>query len=423
MASNERMRASRLAKYEKGVKDRKRLAKILRDERKKEQEKKKPVRDETIAIDKTSIPSRNPREVVASRNRQKNLNDKQVYDILGAVYTINKYIDQPGFTINIDYNNIRVYRSRMYRGYLRWQYPSTKDRISIVMREIPLDWVPITGNELLRDILIRYMRLSREEFKSWVVRENWKRYNLPSPLASARLERIELSPEDEAVLPIIKFHQQFQTTAYIRIVKDMGSICRLRKRFPLALLGKGKDLIQGFTETYETYLDKNGNEYDLTQQIRDTHLLRPSVSEEKKELQRRLAIAQDKLIETLYLAFFKDLTHWIIFILCKINERVVEPVPIKNNIISGCLPQHIDINEVGQDTLKVHSTWCYHIKSNINLFDRAFRGQKNVTEEYYRNITYKEYIAAKKAIAKREAQRNGKPWVKRLMNDDINLKF
>ena len=234
---------------------------------------------------------------------------------------------------------------------------------------------------------------------------------------------------------------------------------RWGRRFPLALLGKGKDLIPGFTETYE---DENGQEYDLTQQIRGTPPWQPLVSEEKKQQRRRLAIAQDKLIEKLYLAFFKDLTHWIIFILCKINERVVEPVPIKNNIISGCLPQHIEIYKDTHQDRNVKSSWCYHIKPNEDLFYRSFEGSIITTE---RDVTEKEFKAAnmrlelkekaakkrlefeekgkklvkearKRQKAKENAKKADKRWVpqrskkrgkntkkRRLMDDNINLKF
>lgn len=415
MASNERMRAARLAKYRERVNDRKRWAEILREEREKEEEKKKPVRDETLPVGKTSIPSRNPREVIASHNRHLRGNDKQVYDVPGAYLNINNYIDQPGFTINIDCNIIRKYNSRMYRGYRRRQYPFRLDRITCYIHEIPVDWIPMSGNKLLQQIVQHYTLLSREEFKSWVVRNNWFRNtNYFEPIILTEQERTN-------EIPSAQFEQEFQETTNIRLekIRKHNGIPQ-SKDFAIALLDKGNDLIPGFTGTY---LDENGSEYDLVESIHGTWYWGPRVSEERKQQRRRQAIAQDKLIEKLYLAFFKDLSHWIIFILCKINNRKVEPVPIQNYIISGCLPQHIVKNRETEEQTTIKSDWCYHIKSNINLFDRAFRGQKNTTKEYYRDVTYKEYKAAKKAIAKREAQRNGKPWVKRLMNDDINLKF
>ena len=207
MASNEEMRQWRLAKFNPGEKNRQRLAKIKREARKKKEEKKKPVRDETLPVGKTSIPSRHPLEIIAAYNRRIRGNDKQLYDIPGAYLNINNYADQPGFTINIDCNIIRQYNFRMYRGYRRRQYPFRLDNITCYIRELPVDWIPMSGNKLLRQIVVQYTLLSREEFKSWVVRNNWFRNtNYFEPI-------ILTQQENKKVADITAtFEQEFQET-------------------------------------------------------------------------------------------------------------------------------------------------------------------------------------------------------------------
>lgn len=419
-------RLVRLVKSGKRFKDKKRLSEHKRKLREKEKEKNKKKRDETLPIDKTSIPSRNPREIIAAYNRIKNENDKQVYDIPGAVNTINKYIDQKGFTINIDYNNLRGYNHQMYNRYYRRLYPGHSN-IHVYMRDIPLNWIPITGNELLRQILIHYMLLSREEFKSWQVRQNWERYNLPSPLTSARLERIEIRPEDEREMPQIEFQPQSVTTnIYIKSIHPIDYIPLPSKRFEQVLLDKGNDLIPNFNTLI---VDDDGydlRDYDSTD-TRNTEWFSTyfQSARDKYEKRRKRGEEKDEIIEKLSLAFFKDLTHWIIFILCKINDRKVEPVPIQNYIISGCLPQHIVKYRDDAEYKNIKSTWCYHIKSNINLFYRAFIPGKNILKE--RPTTFRDVKKAKEKIAKKnttpEKWKKRRRGAKSLMDDDINLKF
>ena len=387
---------------------------------------------------KTTMPAVNKREIIASYNRNKRGNDKQVHDIPGAVYTINKYIDQKGFTINIDYNNIRGYNYQMYDRYPRRLYPGHSN-IHVYMRDIPLNWIPITGDELLRHILIHYMRLSREEFKNWVVGQNWERYNLPSPLTSARLERIEITPEDERAMPQIEFQpfqpQSVTTNICIKSMHPTGYMIFPSKRFEQVLLDKGNDLIPNFNTLI---VDDDGydlRDYDSTD-TRNTQWFSTKfqTARDKYEKRRVRGEEKDEILEKLSLAFFKDLTHWIIFILCKINGRKVEPVPIKNYIISG-LPQHILKYRDDAEYKNIKSDWCYHIKANENLFVRAFRGYKNIlTEPTY---SKKRYEAAMRRIAKEEALANDKTWVpprsktrgkkrgkkKKLMDDNIILKF
>ena len=344
-------------------------------------------------LERVAPPPLSDEAIVAAWHRQLHENPNQPYHNFWVANHINSYIDQKGFTINIDYNNFRRYHARMFQGYRIRIYPSWSDNIQVFMREIPLDWIPSTGNELLRQILIHYMLLSREEFKSWQARQNWERYNSSSP-DKMPVERIVLSEEEEREIPTIKFEQQFQTTTNIHIEKlSAGNAWEVHNRmFVSTLLDKGNDLIPGFTGIY---IDENDDkEYDL-RYFFSTNAVKP----ERREQRMRQAIAQNELIENLYLAFFKDLTHWIIFILCKINKREVEPVPIKNNIISANHEEHIDIYKNINEERNIKSSWCYHIKPNENLFYRSFKGSI-ITKE--REVTYDEFIAAKKRLEFKE---------------------
>ena len=197
-----------------------------------------------------------------------------------------------------------------------------------------------------------------------------------------------------------------------------------------------------------------------------------------KKAFREIEIAHiyDEILSRLSQLFFKDLSHWIIHILCKMNKRIVQPFPIPKKIISseyGPKPFEVPVilpvpsslaqqiwnkpnirNKIPSteggvengyyeeiDILPrfktIRSCWCYHIKPNENLFDklgfRPFEPGKS-TGQY--QVTTKKQLKKrlnedrlkkkkeKKAIAKKKAKANGTPWVtKKLMDDNIILKF
>lgn len=429
------------------IKAKKKYNKYKRDLKKKEEEKeeanKAKKRDITLPVRKTDPPRKSTARMKKNYLLTKNNKVFQPGDNQEVVNNINAFLDQKGFTVNIDYDNLRSYQVQLYDRYYQRLYPG-ESNIHVYMREIPLDWIPITGNELLRQIVIHYILLPREEFKSWVVGVNWERYNLPSPLTSARFERIELSPQYEREMPQIEFQPQNEfTNICIKSIHPGWNLHR-RSRFEQFLLDNGDDLIPNFNTLIVNDDGYDLRDYDYTN-TRNTRPPKPSkynnaLAKYKDKLKR--GEKRDKIIEKLSLAFFKDLTHWIIFILCKINKRKVEPVPIKNYIISGCLPQHIEIYKDTDEERNVKSSWCYHIKPNENRFDklRIEPFKKGKSTGNYEPIT-KEQLnkrlkedrekekRKKKAIAKEKAKANDIPWVtrkgkkKKLMDDNIILKF